>query len=199
MGVFSVWAAAFQNQIRAVQAVGLWENKEVLRDEIKSPLPPATVRTEILKWCWEGSRRSLLLTCLSCATSESGAVATKWLNGAAQTRSTLPEKIKLLQYVNRCLPSESLPGLGFFVSVLWAAFSLPSWPNPAEQQELLQLRQLQTCQAALIVSQLQVQHLWAIQRNLPKIQSFTVFAFHWLPLISPFIRLNKTRFNSSYH
>lgn len=47
------------------------------------------------------------------------------------------------------------------------------------------------------------QHLWDSQRKLPRMQSFTVFAFHWLPLISPFIRTNnnnkKTCFNSSYH
>lgn len=107
--------------------------------------------------------------------------------------------------MNHCSPSESPSELFFLCLFYELLFScLPGQTNPpAELPDLLQLRQLETPATAalhsLIVSQLQGQHLWDIQRNLPKMQSFIVFAFHRLPLISPFIRLDKTRFNSSYH
>lgn len=168
----------------------------MLRGEIKSP---ATVRTEILQMMLRREQEepaAHLSELCHLWIRSSGHKMTQWS----------PTNTKLFARENQTAAiCESLLALwvsawvGVFCICFMSCFFIAFLAEPSRAARAAPAEAAADCQAALIVSQLQVQHLWAIQKNLPKIQSFTVFAFHWLPLISPFITLNKTRFNSSYH
>lgn len=136
---------------------GLGENKELLRGEIKSQLPSATIRTEILQMVIKreeeeppGPLARSRCCSVCCATGKSGVTPLKRANGVPQTQSTLQGENQTAVICESLLALRfSLCGLVFFVCVVIVFYELlfscrlgQSNPLAQLQEQFLQLRLL---------------------------------------------------------
>lgn len=133
------------------------------------------------------------------ATSKSGVTPPKWVNRVPQIRSALPGENQAAVIHESLLALWSLPVLFFvvFYELLFGCLLGRSNRLAELQEQSLLLRLLKRPTTAthhnLIMSQLQVQHLWDVWRALPKMQVISALCFSKATFYFPLKnRLNET-------